>query len=196
MLSGEDCRMGIFKSLSEAPDMAEVFRKFDDGLEPLMEYHDIILRGDSPLTVAERELIAAYVSGLNACNYCFGAHQAIAETQGIDPELFQELMEDPATSEVKPELVPLLAYVKKLTLTPSRITPADAEAVYEAGWPERALFHAIAVCALFNFMNRMVDGTGISPSNETPEERRKRFENKRDNPNFYKDFGKMVRGQR
>lgn len=188
--------MGAFKSLSDSPDMVEVFRKFDDGLKPLMEYHDIILRGDSPLTVAERELIAAYVSGLNACSYCFGSHQAIAQTQGVDPEMFEKLMEDPATSGIKESLVPLLAYVKKLTLTPSRITPSDADAVYEAGWSEHALFHAIAVCALFNFMNRMVDGTGITPKMETPEARRKRFEAKKDNPNFYKDFGKMVLGEK
>jgi len=78
--------MAIFKSLTDNPDMVEVFRKFNDGLLPLCEYHDIILRGASPLTVGERELLAAYVSGLNACRFCFGAHSAIAESYGIDPD--------------------------------------------------------------------------------------------------------------
>lgn len=49
--------MRIFKSQSDNPDMVEVFRKFNDGLMPLCEYHDVILCGDSPLRVAERELI-------------------------------------------------------------------------------------------------------------------------------------------
>jgi AhpD family alkylhydroperoxidase len=33
--------------------------------------------------VAERELIAAYVAGLNACGYCHGIHIAVAEAFGI-----------------------------------------------------------------------------------------------------------------
>ena len=37
----------------------------------------------------------------------------------------------------------------------------DAEAVFAAGWDERALHDAVLVCALFNFMNRMVEGLGI-----------------------------------
>src|SRR5262249_61623663 len=52
-------------------------------------------------------------------------------------------------------------FVKKLTLTSTRMTRADADAVFGAGWDEAALHSAIAVCCLFNFMNRLVDGHGI-----------------------------------
>jgi hypothetical protein len=38
---------------------------------------------------------------------------------------------------------------------------ADADAVLAAGWDETALYHAVAVTALFNFMNRLVEGLGI-----------------------------------
>lgn len=30
-----------------------------------------------------------------------------------------------------------------------------------AGWDETALYHTVAVTALFNFMNRLVEGLGI-----------------------------------
>ena len=49
-----------------------------------MEYHDRLMRDHSPLTVAERELIAAYVSGLNACTYCYGSHVIAAGAFGVD----------------------------------------------------------------------------------------------------------------
>jgi hypothetical protein len=48
------------------------------------------------------------------------------------------------------------------------MTAADAAAVYAAGWDERALFDGISVCALFNFMNRLVDGTGLQPNPSAP----------------------------
>lgn len=30
------------------------------------------------------------------------------------------------------------------------------------GWSERALYDAVQICALFNFMNRIIEGTGVS----------------------------------
>jgi hypothetical protein len=35
------------------------------------------------------------------------------------------------------------------------------ETVFAAGWNDRALHDAAAICGLFNLMNRLVDGLGI-----------------------------------
>ena len=45
---------------------------------PLMELAQVLLRGDSTLSSGERELIAAYVSRQNECEYCAGSHGASA----------------------------------------------------------------------------------------------------------------------
>lgn len=153
--------MSVFPSIDGPPGLDKVFRRFPHSVLPLLEYHDRILRDWSPLTVAERELIAAYVSGLNACTYCHGAHVVAARVFGIDAALFDGLMADLASSTVDERLKPILAYVGKLTRTPSMMTDADAQAVYAAGWDEQALFDAVSVCALFNLMNRIVEGSGI-----------------------------------
>src|SRR5262249_9695944 len=70
-------------------------------------------------------------------------------------------IQDLATAPIDSKLRPILAFVKKLTLTSTRMTQADADAVFAVGWDEAALHSAIAVCCLFNFMNRLVDGHGI-----------------------------------
>ena len=123
---------------------------------------EAILRGASPLTPGQRELIGAYVSSLNACQYCYGGHRAAAELFGIAPQTIDGLVRDPDSAPVEAKLRPILAYVRKLTLTPARMTQADADAVFAAGWDEAALHSAIAVCCLFSFMNRLVDGHGIA----------------------------------
>jgi len=56
---------------------------------------------------------------------------------------------------------PVLRYAQKLTDTPASVTKADADAVFAAGWDETALYHTVTVTALFNFMNRLVEGLGI-----------------------------------
>lgn len=63
----------------------------------------------------------------------------------------------------KPEkMKPVLRYAEKLTYSPNGVTRADADAVLAAGWNEAALYYAVAVTALFNFMNRIVEGLGIA----------------------------------
>ncbi len=119
------------------------------------------MRGNSPFTDAEREIFAAFVSGLNECNYCYGTHKAVAENFGIQAGLIESLLEDIDSSKIDKELKPILHYIKKLTLTPSRLVHADAEKVYQAGWSEQALYDAICICCLFNFYNRLLDGHGI-----------------------------------
>jgi len=153
--------MPVFPSIEGEPGLDKVFRRFPHTVMPLLEYHDRLLRDPSPLTVADRELIAAYVSGINSCTYCHGAHVVAARAFGVDPDLFDGLMADLETSSVDNKLKPVLAYVGKLTRTPSMMTEADATGVYAAGWDEQALFDAVSVCALFNFMNRIVEGSGI-----------------------------------
>lgn len=151
----------VFPSLPENPQLSDLFQLFPHSAPPLLDYHDRLLRDPSPLTVAERELIAAYVSALNSCNFCLGAHVIAAQAYGIEPELIEGLLAGPDSAPVEDRLKPILAYVRKLTLTPSRITQADAAGIYAAGWDEQALFDAVSVCALFNMMNRIVEGSGI-----------------------------------
>lgn len=184
--------MPRFPSLPPQPVLGDVFKRFPSGATALLQYHDVVLRGPSPLTVGERELIAAYVSGLNACSYCHGAHQVIAEIHGIDPAILDDLFDDPAGSSVDARLLPILAYVRKLTMTPSRMVDADAAAVFDAGWSEEALFHAISICALFNFMNRIVEGCGVQTSDRVRAEQRARHLELKDDPHTYASFGRRI----
>lgn len=158
--------MTYLKSLPSDAVLLNVFKSFPATAKPLIEYHEVLLRGPSPLTVAERELIAGYVSGLNACDYCHGVHEATAREFGIPEGLMVQLIADIDKASVDEKMKPILRYVRKLTLSPSRMTQADADAVFAAGWNDQALHDAVSTCALFNFMNRFVEGHGIKAGPE------------------------------
>lgn len=143
-------------------ELLGLFRKFPDrGILPLLEYHDAILRNDSELSVAERELIAAYVSSLNDCHYCFSAHRDHAKAWGVPVELFGNVQIDLDHPFIDDRLRPVLAFVRRLTVDPAGTGEADAQAIYGAGFSEEGLFDIISVTALYNFMNRILEGAGI-----------------------------------
>ena len=168
--------MAHFRSLPENAVLMDVFRAYPETSRPLLDYHETVMRGPSPFTQGERELIAAYVSGVNACGYCHGVHTVTAEACGIEAGAAPSAVTDLDTAPVDEKMRPVLRYVGKLTREPSSVTRADADAVLAAGWSEDALHSAIMVCALFNFMNRMVEGHGIRADADYFETSGKRLE--------------------
>ncbi len=65
--------------------------------------------------MAERELLAAYVSGLNACDYCFGVHRVTAASLGVREDTLTALLDDVDSADVDERMRPLLRYAGKLT---------------------------------------------------------------------------------
>ena len=138
--------------------------KFNTGIErPLIDLHQILMRSDdSPFSVAQRELLAAFVSGTNACKYCTGAHSATAMEFGVEESVIKGLLEDIDTAQVDEKMKPVFKYLKKLTLEPTKMTQSDADAVFNSGWSERALYDAIIICCTWSFMNRFTEGLGLT----------------------------------
>lgn len=153
--------MSFLKSLPDKATVPDILKLNRDAGRLLADYHTAVMRQPSALSEGERELIAAYVSGLNACQYCHGVHRRTAEAYGFDAGLMETMMDDVEAADVDDRLKPILRYVMKLTRTPAKMTDADAEAVFAAGWDDRALHDAVNVACLFNFMNRLLEGHGV-----------------------------------
>jgi uncharacterized peroxidase-related enzyme len=111
---------------------------------------------------AGRALIELHenVSGLNECQYCFGVHTQTAAAFGVAEDELRKMLFDLDDARIEPRMRPLLEYARRLTLSPHQIVQADADAVFAAGWSERALHDAILTTCLFNFMNRLLEGHG------------------------------------
>jgi uncharacterized peroxidase-related enzyme len=153
--------MAFFSNLNENSDITDITFNDRPRLGPLDKASNEIMRGPSSFSEAEREMMAAYVSGLNACAFCHGSHKAVAKQFGIRPEVVEQLVEDVDTAPIEESLKPVFHYLKKLTLEASKLTKVDVEKVIAAGWSEDALHEAILVGCLFNFYNRLLDGHGI-----------------------------------
>lgn len=151
--------MTYFESLKDAKGITDVFMERKDKYLPALVLAQEFLREESYLLAKDRELIAAYTSKLNGCKYCCSSHVTFAVSCGITEDEITLVVTNENVSEHP--LGPILAYVRKLTLDPSSLTQEDADAVLNDGFTENELKDAIAVCALFNFYNRIVEGHGI-----------------------------------
>jgi uncharacterized peroxidase-related enzyme len=153
--------MAHLRNLPEHAAVFDVFAAYPHLFSHIADFSQEAFRGPGELPPRDREIIFSYVSQLNACDYCFGGHAETSVLLGAKREVFDKLKIDIDTAPVDAKLRPLLRYVKKLTETPARITQADADACYAAGWGDEAITQAITVCCLANFMNRLVEGAGV-----------------------------------
>jgi len=120
-----------------------------------------LMHNEAPITPGLRELIAAYTSSLNQCEFCMKAHGAVAAELLGDEALVWGVIRDPESSNLDDKHKALLRFVRKVTLAPASITAADTHELNTAGWDDAAIFYAISACALFNFYNRWVSASGV-----------------------------------
>lgn len=125
--------------------------------------HQVLLRNKSPFSIGERELMGAYISLLNQCEFCYTEHEAIAHSFGVSPTLLTELKEDIDQSSLKPTLKPIFKFLKKINITSFKTTPKDLEEIYLEGWDDLAIINAVSICGLFNFNNILINSLGIKP---------------------------------
>ena len=153
--------MPFLKHLDDLSDITDITWNDRKRLGPLDKASQNIMRGKSSFSPAQKEVFAAFVSGLNACSFCYGSHAAVAKNFGVPQETIELLVEDIDIAPIASNEKPLFQYLKKLTLSPSKLIQEDADIIFREGWSEQDLQDLILIGCLFNFYNRLLDGHGI-----------------------------------
>ena len=134
-----------------------------DTLRTHFEMYVAAMHRQSPLSRAEREMIAVVVSRLNGCHYCLRHHHAgltrllPAERLPVADALADgEMPRDLADREKA-----IIAYAVQLTNGPQEMTRLDVQALRGAGLDDRAILDLAQCIAYFCYVNRIVNGLGV-----------------------------------
>ena len=138
------------------PDAARVAFYHKDFGRPIGAWTHAAMRGSSSWTIGERELMAAMVAKWNSCEFCVGAHSAVAAKQLARPTIDQTLA-DYRAAPITNGLRATLGFLEKMTLHPADLSAEDARTVLRAGVTSEALTDAIAVASAFNIVTRYAD---------------------------------------
>ena len=71
------------------------------------------------------------------------------------------MLENYRTAPIADDEKALLAYIEKVNCNCASVEQADIDRLHQAGWNDEAIYDAIMVCGLFNFLNRWIDATGV-----------------------------------
>ena len=114
------------------------------------------MRGPSPWSVGDRELMAAFVSKVNECEFCIKAHSAVAERAYRDRAKVFAVLSDLETAPIEEPLRATLRMLAKLTREHA-VDKDDMRAVLAAGASHQQIEDALVVCFAFNTTDRLAD---------------------------------------
>ena len=144
---------------ADLPGITSAFAFRPETAKPMRELAETLLRGPSPLTSAERETIAAFVSSRNDCHFCQASHSAAAaHHMGGSYDVVEAVKRDVASAPITPKLRTLLAIADKVQQGGKRVTVDDIDAARQAGASDVEIHDAVLIAAAFCMFNRYVDG--------------------------------------
>ena len=136
--------------------------------KPLYELAQVLLRGESPLNEAERELIAAYVSHKNETMFCEMSHAAAArELYGDDKNIVNDVLKNVEQANISNKLKSLLHIASKVQISGKEVTEKDISEARLQGANDKEIHDTVLIAATFCMFNRYVDGlASFTPTDE------------------------------
>lgn len=149
-----------------------------DAAQPIRELTQVLLRGPSTLSEAERELIATVVSNRNGCAFCTAAHTAATDVLLGESETSEKVKQDILSAPVSDKMKALLTIASLVQESGKNVTATAIQEAKEKGATDLEIHDTVLIAALFCLYNRYVDGLAtITPA--TPE--------------FYQGLGERLR---
>ena len=146
---------------NDKPGIVGLFHFRPDTAKPLSELAETLLRGPSPLSSGEREIIASYVSYQNNCHFCHTSHGASAAHHfDGDLSLIDDIKDDFAQTDISPKLRSLLDIARKVQKSGREVSEELIQKAREAGASDREIHDTVLIAAAFCMYNRYVDGLG------------------------------------
>lgn len=144
------------------PGITGLLEYRQDSGQPIRELTQILMRGPSTLSEAERELIASVVSRGNQCKFCTNAHTAAADLLFGNHETSEKAKEDITLAPISEKMKALLTIALLTRESGKSVTQAAIEKAKTAGATDLEIHDTVLITGLFCLYNRYVDGMGTS----------------------------------
>jgi uncharacterized peroxidase-related enzyme len=143
---------------SHLPGITGLLEYRQDTAAPIRELTQVLLRGESSLTEAERELIATVVSSRNECRFCTAAHTAAANVLLEEESTAEAVKRDIDSAPVSEKMKALLHIAAKVQTSGKAVRVEDVARAKQAGATDVEIHDTVLIAALFCLYNRYVDG--------------------------------------
>ena len=150
------------------PGIVGAFAFRPDTAKPMRQLAETLLRGPSPLSSGEREMIATMVSTKNDCFFCQTSHRAAAAHHlERNYELVDAVRFDYPTAPISEKLRALLVIAEAVQKGGKHVTADHIERARKQGATDLEIHDTVLIAAAFCMFNRYVDGLAtVAPQDQ------------------------------
>ena len=146
----------VFMALAHRPDELRAF----------VAYHDALMKRDSGLSKAEREMIVIATSAENSCLYCIISHGAILRIYSKHPTLSDQIAANYRKADLMDRQKAMLDFAVKICNRSAEVSDEDFAELHAHGFSDEDIWDIGAITALFALSNRMANLTSMLPNDE------------------------------
>ena len=146
----------VFMALAHRPDELRAF----------VAYHDALMKRDSGLSKAEREMIVIATSAENSCLYCIISHGAILRIYSKHPTLSDQIAANYRKADLMDRQKAMLDFAVKICNRSAEVGDQDFAELHAHGFSDEDIWDIGAITALFALSNRMANLTSMLPNDE------------------------------
>ena len=146
----------VFMALAHRPDELRAF----------VAYHDALMKRDSGLSKAEREMIVIATSAENSCLYCIISHGAILRIYSKHPTLSDQIAANYRKANLTDRQKAMLDFAVKICNRSAEVGDEDFAELHAHGFSDEDIWDIGAITALFALSNRMANLTSMLPNDE------------------------------
>lgn len=148
----------------DVPGILKCFGSNPALVRQMVDMSSSLLFSDGFLTRRQKELIATYISHLNACPYCVDSHGFFLTVHGGEETLAHKIASGDLSDLEEAERQVLL-YLGKINDQSFRTTREDVQQLCELGWHEDQIAEAVHVAAMMGLCNRVANAFGLISQN-------------------------------
>lgn len=147
-------------ALGYVPNYAKVFSHRPD---VMTAWSGLLASIRGHLDARRYELVTLAAARALRSSYCMLAHGSVLLGKFYSAEQMTAIAGEPATAELAPADVAMMAFAEKLARDASAITEADVRALREHGFTDPEIFDIAATAAARCFFSKLLDALGAEP---------------------------------
>jgi uncharacterized peroxidase-related enzyme len=146
----------VFLGLAHRPDELRAF----------FAYHEVLMRRESGLTKAEKEMVVVATSAENDCLYCVVAHGAILRVYAKNPRISDQIATNFRYAEISERQKAMLDFAVAVTNRSSELGEDDFRTLHGHGFTDEDIWDIGAISAFFAMSNRLASMLALRPNDE------------------------------
>lgn len=146
----------VYKALAHRPDELRAFAAYSKAL----------MKKQSGLSMAEKEMLIVAHSNYNGCTYCVQSHGARLRVLSGNPQITDQVSVNYNEADITPREKAIIDFAMKITVEPAKINEEDFATLREHGLDDEDIWDVAGIASFFNLSNRMMTFANIRPDDE------------------------------